>query len=99
MKYKRSLRIPRAANHENVVFVSTDANHSLYSYLVHTLSTWDDVYNLQETLQYRQRMHHSNPDKQCQVVDILHKCGHLFPKCLRKQKSRQVPLGSGGCPC
>jgi len=46
-------------------------SHSSYSYLVDTLSTWGDVYNLQETSQYRQRMHRSNPDKQCQKVDIL----------------------------
>ncbi len=67
MKYKRSLRLPRAAqNHENVAFVSsTDVN-----YLVHTLSTWGDVYNLQETPQNRQRMHHSSLDKQCQKVAI-----------------------------
>jgi hypothetical protein len=53
-----------------------------------TLSSWGDVYNLQETPQYRQRMHHSNPDKQCQKVDILYECGHLFPKYLWKQMSR-----------
>jgi hypothetical protein len=44
----------------------------LNRYLVHTLSTWRDVCNLQETSQSRQRMHHGNPDEQCREVDILY---------------------------
>ena len=46
------------------------------------LPTRDDVYNLQETPQYRQHMHHSNPDKQleCQEVDVLYVVWSSLPQ-------------------
>jgi len=97
MKHKRFLRLPGAVfNHENVAFVSTDANHLLSNTSPRSIYM-GQRYDLRETPQYRKRMHHSNPDKLKMISSM--QCGHLFPKCPRTQMSMHVPLASGGCPC